>query len=552
MTDAERGPAAPRYDVAVLGNHLATSLLAAILAQRGLRVVLVPADGDRGLPCGETTVPYTAELFFLLGAKFGIPEISALGRYSSLPDELRASCSQKRNLGFLYHHPGRPHQPAEALQFTVPAEHAESHLYRPDADAHGSALATARGATVLATPARPGGTRIGRDGVAIELADGRSVQAEYLVNGSGDPAHRPAGVTGPRPGRLRHQSQLLFTHLTGVRPFESVVPRRGYGKVSPWSQGTLLHTFDGGWIQVTPFGGDGSSDQRCGVAVSIDTDAGLRPGSAAARFTELIERFPDLRRQFAGAAPTEPWQVFESWPAVADECAGPRWFLFDRAAGRQDLLLSRDLTMSLELVHAVATSLLTVARSGDWAGGGMKEAGEFQLRLFSFHDRFIAAGRVATRDFRLWNAYLRVWLLWSILSALSLKRARLDGGASLGDSRWSPVERFDQGVYWYQVPDGLPGLIARTLEDIESVQRGAPASAVAHRIFARLRAERFVPPLYRFGHPGARYYRFTRSRRLRMLLWSKTTAPPDFRRLLTMDNVTAAPAAARGARGDQS
>src|SRR5712691_6086497 len=132
MTDTELGPAAPRYDVAVLGNHLATSLLAAILSRQGLRVVLVPADSDHSLPSGETTVPYTAELFFLLGSKFGIPEISALGMFSSLPDGLRASCGRKGNLGFLYHRPGRPQDPAEALQFNVPAEHAESHLYRPD------------------------------------------------------------------------------------------------------------------------------------------------------------------------------------------------------------------------------------------------------------------------------------------------------------------------------------------------------------------------------------------------------------------------------------
>jgi FADH2 O2-dependent halogenase len=52
-----------------------------------------------------------------------------------------------------------------------------------------------------------------------------------------------------------------------------------------------------------------------------------------------------------------------------------------------------------------------------------------------------------------------------------------------------------------------------------------------------------VPPLYAFGDPAARYYRFTRSRRLMMLLWAKTTAPADFRRLLTTDNVTAVPKA---------
>jgi tetracycline 7-halogenase / FADH2 O2-dependent halogenase len=60
----------------------------------------------------------------------------------------------------------------------------------------------------------------------------------------------------------------------------------------------------------------------------------------------------------------------------------------------------------------------------------------------------------------------------------------------------------------------------------------------AKAIFARLRRERFVPPLYRFGHPPSRFYHFTMPRRLLMLAWVKTVAPEDFKRLLTRDNVT--------------
>ncbi len=63
-------------------------------------------------------------------------------------------------------------------------------------------------------------------------------------------------------------------------------------------------------------------------------------------------------------------------------------------------------------------------------------------------------------------------------------------------------------------------------------------AAAARSIFRTLRRERCVPPLYRFGDPGARVYRFTRARRIRMLLWVKTFAPADFRRLLTRDNAT--------------
>ncbi|MFI0480117.1 NAD(P)/FAD-dependent oxidoreductase [Actinomadura sp. 9N215] len=533
-----------RHDVVVLGGHLATGLLAAVLARHGVRVALVPTSGDRDVPSGETTIPYTAELFFLLGARFGIPEIAALGMFGDLPAELRGSGRAKRNLGFLYHRADRSHRTAEALQFAVPGEHAEWHVHRPEADAYAIQLAGRLGATVADAEAVPHGVRVGRGGVSVELAGGGTVDAEYLVDGSGAADLLPAGLPAPDPGRVRHRARLLHTHFTGVAPFESVVPPKAHRRADPWSEGTLLHTFAGGWMQLAHFGhAEGGGPGRCSVTLSLDPDvhpAGDGEGPDE-EFARIVARYPDIARQFLDAVPVRPWRRVERWPAVVDRCSGPRWFLFDRSAGRHDLLLSRDLSMSLELVHATAAALLEMGRARDWAGERMKPAADFQLRLFDFHDRLVAAGRHAAADFPLWNAYLRVWLLWTILSAMSLKRARLEGekGRSDDDARWSPVERFEDGEYWYRVPGGLPDLVSGSLRDLLDVPARLDGTTAAGRVYARLRRSRFVPPLFRFGDPDARYYRFGRLRRLRMLLWVRTSAPDDFRRLLTLDNVTA-------------
>jgi FADH2 O2-dependent halogenase len=527
-----------RFDVVVLGDHLATALLAAILGRHGVRVALVSTGTDRELPAGETTVPYTAELFALLGQRFAVPEIADMAIFDSLPEHVRDRCGAKRNLGFLYHRAGTTHDPREALQFTVPGEHAEWHLYRPAVEEHAAGVALKYGVARYASVPVPGGVRVRGSGVEVRLADGRRLTGEYLVDGSADASVLPAGVAGPDPSASRHRARLLHTRMADVRPFESVVPLRRYRKAGPWSQGTLTHAFDGGWIQVAPYG-----DGTCGVTVSLDparypesryADTPLAPEQ---EFHHLVDGFPELREQFARARAVRPWREYPHWPAIAPHLAGPRWLLFDRAAGRQDLLLSRDVTMSLELVHATAAALLRTADAGDWAdSAAVRVAADHQRQLFDCHDRFVAAARTATRDFALWNAFLRVWLLWTILSALSLKRARLDGERA---ADWAGVERFDRGEYWYDVPAGLPELLDGVLADLEGVATGLAPAAAAEDTFHRLRHGRFVPPLYRFGDPDARYYRFTRMRRLRMLVWTKTTAPPDFRRLLTVENVTA-------------
>ena len=525
------------YDIAITGRHLATGLLAAILARAGLRTVLIPTRADGSEPAGESTVPYTAELYFLLGNRFGIPEISALGMFDQLPEQLRQACGAKRNLGFLYHRPGRGQDPAEALQFNVPGEHVETHLFRPEADRYAGELAAAYGAVVPAAEAAPGGVRTGTGGVTVRLTDGSEVRAEYLVSGTTDQRLLDESMLGPSCAGTRHRSRLLYTRLAGVRPFEDLVPLKAYRGASPWSQGTLTHAFDGGWAQLSPFG-DGTSGVSVSLSPQLASATCTADDSPASVFRELTGHFPDLRRQFADASPVQAWQMREDWPGWAEQCSGTRWFRFDRGAGRHDFLLSRDVTMSLELVHATAVGLLRLAGSGEWAGDGMKEVGEFQSGLFGFYDRLLAAGRTAAQDFQLWNSYLRVWLLWTILSALSLKRARLDAAVV---HQWAAVEQFDEVPYWFAVPSGLPELMADSLADIEDSARGQSAEQAAERIFARLRRERFVPPLYAFGRPEARYYSFTRAKRLRMLLWAKTTAPADFRRLLTADNVTATP-----------
>src|SRR5215211_3914601 len=111
------------YDVAILGNHLASGLLAAILARHGVRVVLMGAPADQVEPSGDSTVPYTTAVFQLLAERFEVPEIAAFAHFVDLPERVRRSSGIKKSLAFLHHTPGRGHEPRHTVQFHVPGEH---------------------------------------------------------------------------------------------------------------------------------------------------------------------------------------------------------------------------------------------------------------------------------------------------------------------------------------------------------------------------------------------------------------------------------------------
>jgi tetracycline 7-halogenase / FADH2 O2-dependent halogenase len=540
-TEPETGPAG--YDVAIVGGHLAANLMAAILAKHGGRVVLVDAVGDQARPMGETTVPYTSEVFSLLAQRFSVPEIGTFAHFTELPEEVRRTSGTKKNLGFLYHDEGRELDPRKAVQFNVPGEHTEWHLYRPAVDEYARRIAVTYGVHTDADRSVVREVRMSGAGGTLTLANGRQLVARYVVDASGPDSPLLAGIgASRRQGRtpLSIQSssgfRLLSAYFSGLRAFEDIVPVYRYRGATPWSHGTVHHVFDGGWIQIVDFGNhDGSINALCSVTASICPEkfADL-PDDPEEAFRALISRYPSIAKQFATAVTASPWVNEPIWQWRAAQTVGPRWIAIDRAASRAEDVLSRDVTMSMEIVHATVAGLLRVLADPTREAEEFGRIAHFQDCLIDYNDDLQRGLHTASRHFQLVNSYLRVWLLWQILADMSLKRARLDCD---GDS-WAAVEEFDSWL-WFRAPEGLTRALANLFAELADVRANrTAATAAARNVFGWLRRERFVPPLYSFGDPTARIYRFTPWRRILMLLWVKTLAPADFRRLLTRDNIT--------------
>ncbi|MHC3468728.1 NAD(P)/FAD-dependent oxidoreductase [Streptomyces sp. 7R007] len=526
----------PRHKVAVLGAHLGGSMLAAILARAGVDVVLVDSVHDTAIPAGETTVPYTAEVFELLARRYGVPELAALGHFGQLPESVRRTSGLKSSIGFVYARPGCRVRPHQVVQFNVPSEHGESHLYRPDVDAWVHRVAVAHGARAPRGRAALRDVRGEQGDFTVELADGSTVGAEFVVDMSGPDAPMLARL-GPEPALrpLRHSSRVLTAHLRGVRPLEGRVDPGPGG--TPWTGGTTQFVFPGGWIQLVPFGEDRTGEEALtSVAVSLDTK--LWPqGSASAQedFQQLVRQFPDLAWQFEQATVVRPWTSAEPWQYAATAAAGPGFVVLDRSAVRCDFTLSRDVTLTAELVHEAAAHIIAAASDGDWSVSRFRTLESFQSNLIEHSERLLGTALTATTDFRLWNAFTRVWLLHSMFAALSLKRARNDALASAGRAgQWRELGRPRGAGLWFPVYAGFVALF----DDAERLARQVAdgrlgAGAAAERIFGQMRDASFVPPLFGFGDPGDRYYSFTPLKRIKVLLWAKRRAPYLVQRVLT-------------------
>jgi FADH2 O2-dependent halogenase len=506
-----------RTDVRLRGSGLAVDLLAAALARGGLRVSVVSAGpagtAPGGGPVGVNTVPYTAELLYLLADRFRVPEIASLAMFGRLPEWLQATSGVKQSLGFVYHRPRAAHDQLENVQFSVPGEHAEWHAYLPRVQQHTRAIAERYGARYLSGEVNEADEEIGLD----------------------------LRCTSP------HEAPAInaTAYFEGILPFEEVRPPKDGGYTLPWSEGSTAHGFRGGWVHVASFGNHPAADTR-GAAVTLR----LAPDhpDAGADLDEVLDRlsarYPDLGLQLRGSVRAGRWTGSlgarrPNLPPEVGNLAGEGALALD--LGHGDALFGQNLTMALELVHAAAAMLLS---PGALAGPEAVSAtaarlADFQRQLVTGNEWFAAAGLTATQSFSTWNAFVRAWLLWSISSALALKKVRIDAARS---GNWSPVSMFDRGIGWFDLAPGIADTLIGSAQAIEELRTsGVPAPVAAGRVFRLLSQRRIIPPLYKFGRPAARRYQLDLPTRLKLMAWTFTLAPREYRGMLTADNITAIP-----------
>ena len=173
------------YDVAIIGTGLAGSVLGAILARQGLRVVLFEAKSHPRFAIGESLILETSELMRALAELYDVPEIAYFSS-ENLMVHSGTSHGIKRHFGFLHHTPGAPHDPRRTLQAVIPSQpHGhELHLYRQDSDQTLMTAAIAYGAEVRQnTPVQA--IRVAADGVEIVPGRGESIRASYVVDAGG-------------------------------------------------------------------------------------------------------------------------------------------------------------------------------------------------------------------------------------------------------------------------------------------------------------------------------------------------------------------------------
>ncbi|WNM35015.1 tryptophan 7-halogenase [Streptomyces sp. Li-HN-5-11] len=535
------------YDVGVIGGGFAGPVLASVLARAGVRTLLLEERAQPRFAVGESMVPYASALVRLVARRYDVPELESLATLKAVRRDVSPRCGVLRNMGFVFHRAGLRQHPGEVYQVVNPSVVPDPpHLFRQDVDAHLLGVAQRYGADVrTGSGARVDGVRVDPDsGARLRTRGGAEFSVRYVVDAGGRhaPLARELGLR-EEPAGLRHHSRCLFTHMTGVTPYDETPAGRASVGASPWHEGTLHHVFDGGWLWVIPFGNQrrGSADAVCSVGLTLDPRRHpVTDRSPQEEFAAVLGLLPDVARQFADARALRPWTATGRLQYSARRIVGDRYCLAAHAAGFVDPLYSRGLAHSLQTVDSLAWRLIAAARDGDWSTERFRPVEDLQRGLLAAHDDLACASFAAFGDWDLFNAVVRVWTLGTVLGALAVENAcgaYLRGGPDHALRDDAVLRAPEHGRRpGSPLPDNdhynSLGPLARTLCAEVTAGTRTPGDA-AGRIFAALGAADYVPPALGLADPADRFFHNTPARIVRAARWVRTEAPEDTAALLT-------------------
>lgn len=206
----------------------------------------------------------------------------------------------------------------------------------------------------------------------------------------------------------------------------------------------------------------------------------------------MIARFPSIERQFVRATAARPWVSTGRIQYASKQSTGYRYCLMSHTAGFVDPLFSRGLINTLEGIFALMPPLIEALNTGNFDAAAFEPVNALQRRVLDYNDRLVNGAYIAWKDFDVWNAWLRVWALGTILTEYRMMNALADEqvghfAAKPPDPIFSDYEDPDYAAFFH----GVEPMI-RSFE-----QRERSALDTSHAIFEYANTYRFPVPLRR-------------------------------------------------------
>jgi FADH2 O2-dependent halogenase len=501
------------HDVIVLGSSFSGSLLAWILASRGMRVLVLDRGRHPRFAVGESSTPAADAVIARLAARFALPALAPLARYGSWQRTYpELGCGRKRGFSYFQHVPGRPfaegpdHDRSLLVAASATDEESDTHWVRADVDAFFFRQAVAAGADTReeavidgidgpgreAAPAwtvrwrqaaLPGATAAATAATATATA---TATARRLVDATGGGGALAAHLgLEPLDDLLITRTGAIYGHFAGVGSWDDMQLAAGNAStIDPFRSDDAAqhHLLADGWVWMLRF-----NDDRCSVGIVTRHAPGAKasratqapPAALDSRWRARLAEYPGVERLLAGSRALRPLAAIDRMSRLWSRASGPGWAMLPTTAGFIDPLHSTGIAHGLRGVERIAELLLADRHDeAAWERYGRDVVDEVR-----WIDALVGGCYAAIPDFELFRAASTHYFL----AAVDGERADAAGippaGRGFLATRNAP----------------LRAAITASLADLGGLIAAGPAAAASHRaaVLAGIR-DRLAP----WDHPG--------------------------------------------------
>lgn len=369
-------------DVAVIGSGFGGSIMAIVCRRLGRSVILLERGKHPRFAIGESSTPLANLLLEEIAEQFGLgflAEFSKWGIWREKHPEI--ACGLKRGFTFFHHREGERFQrfPDRRHEFLVAASPcnalADTHWYRPEFDAFLVRKAVELGVDYFEESRI---VRVEEERERLNLQVQRAsgllrVQARFAVDASG-PRGALFRLLNLREQRIEGMppTQALFAHFRNVRRCKELDEfhwQNSDGESEerlpyPIDDAAVHHVFPHGWFWALNFNNGITS---AGVAAVDDWAAQSFHLEKNKAWTNVLSRFPALRRAFANAAVVGPFFHQSRVSFLSRSLHSPRWALLPSAAAFVDPLFSTGFPLNLLGVVRLGELMDRFFESPEWS-----------------------------------------------------------------------------------------------------------------------------------------------------------------------------------------
>lgn len=400
------------HDILILGSGFGGSLLATILSQSGMSVALVDRRSHPRFAIGESSTPLADQTLADLATTYHIPELLPITKYGSWKQaHSQLTCGAKRGFSYFGHQPGAAFDAGQ--QLLVSASEAEdladTHWLRSDVDHFFFQIAQQYNVDTFTKAAY----QLTLNNDSHWTCDGTTprnsfrINAPFVVDATGSSAEVLNLLRIPDlSSELLTSSSALFAHFQNVPKVAEVLTDQNislHQHPFPCDAAAVHHVLSDGWMWQLRFDDDSVS---CGL-MSHNTPTPVSLTSR--RWTEITDRYPFLKIQFANASIIRPDSGLISTARIQRlrrHAAGANWAALPSTAGFVDPLHSTGISHTLFGIRRLANILLQSSSSRTAALADYSNQIMNELRHV---DRLVEGCYAALPNFRLFSNWCMVY-----------------------------------------------------------------------------------------------------------------------------------------------